>query len=220
MLAALAAAMMVNAEVTTIYSFDGTNAKEATESGATAVVVNPDVKNNVAFTGQKGNYCYKLGKTLKAVEAQLDSFYVAIELAEPLKGGEKITVGAFRALKADEDPAEKVATLGIDFNENGLTATKDVNVTYVIAEYFIENGTPKDVELTVPAEAAGKKYIRVYRQTGKTAAYVNKLVITSEEEPTAVENAEAEVKAVKVVENGQLVIIKNGVRYNAAGAAL
>ena len=38
--------------------------------------------------------------------------------------------------------------------------------------------------------------------------------------PTAVENAEAAVKAVKVVENGQLVIIKNGVRYNAQGAVV
>lgn len=36
---------------------------------------------------------------------------------------------------------------------------------------------------------------------------------------TAVENVEA-VKATKVVENGQLVIIKNGVKYNAQGAAL
>ena len=37
---------------------------------------------------------------------------------------------------------------------------------------------------------------------------------------TAIDNAEAEVKAVKTIENGQLVIIKNGVRYNAAGQAV
>ena len=36
----------------------------------------------------------------------------------------------------------------------------------------------------------------------------------------AVENVEADVKTVKIFENGQLVIIKNGVRYNALGAAL
>lgn len=35
---------------------------------------------------------------------------------------------------------------------------------------------------------------------------------------TAVENTEATVKAVKSIENGQLVIIKNGVKYNAVGA--
>ena len=35
-----------------------------------------------------------------------------------------------------------------------------------------------------------------------------------------VENTNAEVKATKIFENGQLVIIKNGVRYNALGAQL
>ncbi|MBO5618821.1 MAG: hypothetical protein J5902_02430 [Paludibacteraceae bacterium] len=36
----------------------------------------------------------------------------------------------------------------------------------------------------------------------------------------AIDNVNANVKAQKVFENGQLVIIKNGVRYNALGAAL
>ena len=36
----------------------------------------------------------------------------------------------------------------------------------------------------------------------------------------AVENVNATVKAIKTIENGQLVIIKNGVRYNALGAQL
>ena len=36
----------------------------------------------------------------------------------------------------------------------------------------------------------------------------------------AIDNVNAGVKAVKTFENGQLVIIKNGVRYNALGAAL
>lgn len=37
---------------------------------------------------------------------------------------------------------------------------------------------------------------------------------------TAIENTEAEVKAVKFYENGQLVIIKNGVKYNALGVEI
>ena len=36
----------------------------------------------------------------------------------------------------------------------------------------------------------------------------------------AVDNVDATVKAIKTIENGQLVIIKNGVRYNALGAQL
>ncbi len=37
---------------------------------------------------------------------------------------------------------------------------------------------------------------------------------------TALENAQAEVKAVKVIENGQLIIIKDGVRYNVLGTVI
>lgn len=37
------------------------------------------------------------------------------------------------------------------------------------------------------------------------------------ETPTAIDNAAEAVKAQKVVENGQLIIIKNGIRYNVAG---
>ena len=37
---------------------------------------------------------------------------------------------------------------------------------------------------------------------------------------TAIDNTVIESKAVKTIENGQLVIIKNGVRFNALGAQL
>ncbi len=37
---------------------------------------------------------------------------------------------------------------------------------------------------------------------------------------TAVDNINADVKSVKTIENGQLVIIKNGVKYNALGAEI
>jgi hypothetical protein len=38
--------------------------------------------------------------------------------------------------------------------------------------------------------------------------------------PTAIENSEVEVKAVKVIRDGQLFIEKNGVLYNAQGAVV
>ena len=38
--------------------------------------------------------------------------------------------------------------------------------------------------------------------------------------PTAIDNTNADAKAVKVIENGQLIIIKNGIRYNALGAQM
>ena len=41
--------------------------------------------------------------------------------------------------------------------------------------------------------------------------------IVEKDAATAIDNVENDVKAVKTIENGQLVIIKNGVRYNVAG---
>ena len=38
--------------------------------------------------------------------------------------------------------------------------------------------------------------------------------------PSALGNTEAEAKAVKVVRDGQLLILKNGVLYNAQGAVV
>ena len=56
-------------------------------------------------------------------------------------------------------------------------------------------------------EGAGVQYI-----------HVSKIVFSTEEIPTAINNTNAAVKAVKVVRNGQLFIEKNGVIYNAQGA--
>ena len=46
---------------------------------------------------------------------------------------------------------------------------------------------------------------------------INKIVIGATQ---GIENTNAGVKATKIFENGQLIIIKNGVRYNALGAQL
>lgn len=47
-----------------------------------------------------------------------------------------------------------------------------------------------------------------------------KVVVTYEASPSALDNIQAEKKSVKIFENGQLVIIKDGIRYNAQGVRL
>jgi hypothetical protein len=44
--------------------------------------------------------------------------------------------------------------------------------------------------------------------------------VPEEDTETAISNTAAEIKAIKRIENGQLVIIKNGVRYDVTGAIL
>lgn len=65
--------------------------------------------------------------------------------------------------------------------------------------------------------------IRVYSKTTDATPADAKWKLVSVEVPggdQAIEDVQDAVKAVKFFENGQLVIIKNGVRYNALGAQL
>ena len=55
--------------------------------------------------------------------------------------------------------------------------------------------------------------------TGKMALD-NVYFFKKSSDPTAIDNTIAGEKAVKVIENGQLVIIKNGVKYNVLGGQL
>ena len=103
-----------------------------------------------------------------------------------------------------------------------------------------ENGeTITNIEITTEEESRWSMYYGVFG-TGWTtitkgaawtgsATSVNvggefeqviKLTVTVDDSPTALENTAAEVKSVKVIENGQVVIIRDGVRYNAVGAKL
>ena len=66
---------------------------------------------------------------------------------------------------------------------------------------------------------AGHWMIQFYKGDGKAAFNVTDIVLVGNF-PTALSNIAVESKDVKFFENGQLVIIKNGVKYNALGAQL
>ena len=76
----------------------------------------------------------------------------------------------------------------------------------------------KDLEDTLPIVALGE----TVEEEGKDPVAYDDVVLLELEaaEEQGVENVNAAVKAVKAFENGQLVIIKNGVRYNVLGATL
>ena len=66
---------------------------------------------------------------------------------------------------------------------------------------------------------AGHWMIQFNKEAG-AAFNVTDVVLVMEKEATAIENTVAEQKAVKAFENDQLVIIKNGVKFNALGVKL
>ncbi len=61
--------------------------------------------------------------------------------------------------------------------------------------------------------------VQFYRGDDKAAFNVTEIALVGDS-PSDISNTAAESKAVKFFENGQLVIIKNGVKYNALGAQL
>ncbi len=77
---------------------------------------------------------------------------------------------------------------------------------------------PLTDELRTKLAEASKWMIQFNKETGD-AFNVTDIVLVGDF-PTAISNTAVESKAVKFFENGQLVIIKNGVKYNALGAQL
>ena len=78
---------------------------------------------------------------------------------------------------------------------------------------------PLTDELRTKLAEASKWMIQFNKEAGNPFN-VTDIVLVMEEEAQGIENTAIEGKAVKFFENGQLVIIKNGVKYNALGAQL
>ena len=84
---------------------------------------------------------------------------------------------------------------------------------------------PLTDELRTKLAEASKWMVQFNKETGAPFNVTDIVLVGdfAEEEPgegQAIENTTVKSKAVKTIENGQLVIIKNGVRYNALGAQL
>ena len=121
-----------------------------------------------------------------------------------------LTASVTLTLEAAKDYELKLTVNGEWFGSNAITITKDNN-----SASFAENG---DGNGKLTTDLAGD-YVFTYTYADKT------LVVTypdpeNPDTPTSVDNVEATVAPVKVIENGQLIVIKNGVKYNAQGAIL
>lgn len=129
---------------------------------------------------------------------------------EPFLGLKLKTTGAYVEVGLDADDVLRVkfGNVGADVKINGVPVAK--------------------ADLATPYEytATKQEYIRI--ETTSSSTVVLKQIMINQEianvvlpEPiaTGINNLEA-AKAIKVIENGQIVIIKNGVRYNAVGAKL
>lgn len=99
------------------------------------------------------------------------------------------------------------------WGEDGLIANQ---TAMTAGEGYME--LPLTDELRTRLANAGHWMIQFNKETG-AAFNVTDIVLVGDF-PAAISNTAVESKAVKFFENGQFVIIKNGVKYNALGAQL
>ena len=100
---------------------------------------------------------------------------------------------------------------------SGSGAKRPVEV--LINGHIVEMGIKTPAEgatINFPLNPAGPNFIGFESKGNNGDAGFTKIQL-EEPFPTAIENSEVEVKAVKVIRNGQLFIEKNGVLYNAQG---
>lgn len=100
---------------------------------------------------------------------------------------------------------EAVLQLGVSKNGHNVWAyTMPSNRRHII----FNDGTSGDGHQTANLDV----------EEGKPYFYDGTWYATLNDVPTALDNIDAAIKAVKMIENGQMIIIKNGVKYNAQGA--
>lgn len=101
-------------------------------------------------------------------------------------------------------------------DENDLCFTDGIVMTASTAK--VENNYSGWTDLVYTVAHGGHSKVRI--KEIKNGYRLAKILVGAYRGVEAVDNVNAIVKAIKTIENGQLVIIKNGVRYNALGAQL
>ncbi len=79
---------------------------------------------------------------------------------------------------------------------------------------------PLTDELRTKLAEASKWMIQFNKEAGAAFNVTDIVLVMQENQGTGIDNTNAQANAVKFFENGQLIILKNGVRYNALGAQL
>ena len=125
-----------------------------------------------------------------------------------------VDAGGLRTLHMDIFSMVAMSNIEVRINDNLVRRISLTN----------EGWQPIDIALAEPVEAINTTSVRWFKITNIVDANRQKLAFDNiyfykkdAGITTAIDNTVEAVKAQKVIENGQLIIIKNGIRYNVAG---
>ena len=176
---------------------------------------------------------------LEIIGANFTASKVELLDGKELKEGLTIWTGFFWADTWSTLELYRDAYAGVNFNNISAIRfyTEATGAGYVLnflkgwgeGEKFADQATMtdgagyKELALTddLRANLAGASHWMVqFNKEGLDAFNVTDIVLVPKDTTTAISNTAVEAKAVKMIENGQVIIFKNGIRYNALGAKL
>lgn len=115
---------------------------------------------------------------------------------------------------------KSITELSVDFGNATYVITDGTSdLTIFRGKYLDGEAFTSEDQLTVGDEVVVYGLLMLYGETYEMGSN-NVLVSLTPGTGSRIDNAAAEVKAVKVIENGQMVIIRGGVKYNAQGAVI
>ena len=188
-----------------VYSWEG-GADGATEVGGTAVATYDNAINVV----NGDNYVIIISKK----KADIDTDNVQITFNEALKAGDKIAITGYRNKDNDAN-----GTLYMLFSNDSSIDEGDNVVWNNIHDAVGQQ--PNTNVYDVTDAIAGSTSVKIARSKASTNVFITKIRVaraggTGVQGVKAADEAAQAVK--KVVKNGQIIIVKGGAEYNAAGA--
>ena len=183
--------------------------------------------------------CLLQANGLEIIGANLTVTKVELLDGKDLKEGITVWTGFFWADDWKTLELYRDAYAGVDFSKVSAIRfySEAANNTYFIK--FMKGWDDADKFAEMADMTAGEGYVELaltddlrtavseaehwmvqFNKESLSPFNVTDIVLVLNGDTTAVENVEAEAKAVKMIENGQVIIIKNGIRYNALGAKL
>lgn len=119
---------------------------------------------------------------------------------------------------------EDAGQLSFDIKGNSFSGGTFTVQTSADGENYTDLKAYTDLDAVATEEIdikSGVRYIKwIYTEKVSGNVALGNISLEKAKDPTAIDNTAFEAKTFKTFENGQLVIIKNGIKYNATGAVI
>jgi len=177
----------------------------------------------LVYLNAAGDASWAAGDVLAGVEGILDIYNGLYEVKPSAAQAAAVTVTPGEAPAAEvmttapvaADMNKYILLKGVTVSAATFPSNKNMNATIGEETFVLRNNFNADVAFDTEKKYDITAVVAVYNTTVQ-AYFIN----AEESTTTAIDNTVVSEKAIKMFENGQLIIIKNGVKYNALGSVI